>query len=132
MATAVKVKAVKAVAVKVKATPAVEAIVLTPATQRQIKILRDSRDLEKQAKAKASDARDSILVPFGEIFQNVFGVDAKGKRLVSIKVLASSEKIDWQTLAENDPELYQSVRGLLSAYIVPKGSGTPTIRVDVV
>jgi hypothetical protein len=120
-----------------KATPATTSktqtpsVVITPAVQRLVKVLRSKRDEEKLAKELASEARDSILEAFGEVVTNTYGTDAKGKRLVSIKLLDSSERIEWSRLAEEDPELYQSVKALLAPYTVGKGEGKPTVRVDV-
>lgn len=107
-------------------------LVIAPALQRHIKAIRENRDLEKIAKSAVSVARETLLTALGEITQNTIGTDAKGKRLVSIKLIPSSEKIEWETLAENDPELYQNVRKMLADYITPKGQGKPQIRVDVI
>lgn len=105
--------------------------VLTPAVQRQLKSLRTSRDLEKEAKSQAETARKAILDFFGELTTDIVGTDAKGKRLVSVKVIKSSEKIEWELLEQTNPELYTSIRSMLADYIIPKGEGKPTIRVDV-
>jgi hypothetical protein len=113
-------------------TTTAPSVVIPPATQRFIGKLRTSRDTEKQAKAEASLAREALLTFFGEVTQNIIGTDAKGKRLVSVKVIPSSERIDWTELEKQDPELYQTIRGLLAKFIVPKGEGEPTIRVDVI
>lgn len=107
-------------------------VVVAPALQRHIKAIRENRDLEKVAKSGVSVARATLLDNLGEITQNTIGTDAKGKRLVSIKLIPSPEKIEWETLAENDPELYQNVRKMLGDYITPKGQGKPQIRVDVI
>jgi hypothetical protein len=107
-------------------------IQLTPATQKQIRNLRTARDAEKLAKENIEFARDAILTAFAGITQNTIGVDAKGKRLVSVKLIDSSEKIDWKSLETKDPEVYSTIRGLLAPYITPKGAGEPTIRVDVI
>lgn len=128
MTTATKTtKATKAVKV---ATPS--EVVISPAVQRQVKNLRTNRDNEKIAKAGATEARKAILDFFGEVTSNTIGTDAKGKRLVSVKVIPSTESINWTELQEQDPELYQSVRAMLKDYITPKGKGNPTIRVDVI
>jgi len=107
-------------------------IQLTPAIQKQVRNLRTSRDAEKLAKESADLARVAILQVFEGITQNTIGVDAKGKRLVSIKLIDSPEKIDWKELEKRDPELYTTIRGLLAPYITPKGAGDPTIRVDCI
>jgi hypothetical protein len=125
MATATKSKT------ESKTQSVTESITLTPATQRQLKVLRASRDTEKLAKEQASEAREAILSVFGEIMANTYGTDAKGKRLVAIKLIDSSERIEWDRLAEQNPELFATIRGLLADYIVPKGQGKPTVRVDV-
>lgn len=108
-----------------------EAVVLAPAVQRLVKILRSKRDEEKLAKELASEAREGILSAFGEVSVSTYGTDAKGKRLVAVKVLDSSERIEWDRLAEQDPELHQTIRGLLKPYTKAKGEGKPTLRVDV-
>lgn len=130
-------------ATAIKATPAVKAtpattsktqtpsVVIAPAVQRLVKVLRSKRDEEKLAKEFASEARDGILEALGEVLVNTYGTDAKGKRLVSIKLIDSSERIDWSKLAEQDPELLQSVKALLAPYTIAKGEGKPTVRVDV-
>ena len=107
-------------------------IQLTPATQRAVRHLRINRDAEKLAKEQAEQQRDIILKAFAGITSNTIGVDAKGKRLVSVKLIDSSERIDWKLLEKSDPELYTTIRGLLAPYITPKGAGDPTIRVDVI
>lgn len=114
------------------ATTTTPSVVIPPATQRFIGKLRTSRDSEKLAKAEASLAREALLTFFGDVTQNIIGTDAKGKRLVSVKVIPSSEKIDWAELEKQDPELHQTIRGLLAKFIIPKGEGDPTIRVDVI
>ncbi len=110
---------------------ATQSVTLTPAIQRQLKVLRTSRDTEKLAKEQASEAREAVLGAFGEIVANTYGTDAKGKRLVAIKLIDSPERIEWDKLAEQNPELYSAVRAMLADYIVPKGKGKPTVRVDV-
>lgn len=113
-------------------TTTTPSVVIPPATQRFIGKLRTARDTEKLAKAEASLAREALLTFFGDVTQNIIGTDAKGKRLVSVKVIPSSEKIDWAELEKQDPELYQTIRGLLAKFIIPKGESDPTIRVDVI
>lgn len=106
-------------------------VTLSPAIQRQLKVLRSKRDEEKLAKEIAGEAREAILAVFGELSANAYGVDAKGKRLVAVKVIDSPERIEWDKLAEQDPELFASVRQLLKPYTKAKGEGKPTLRVDV-
>jgi hypothetical protein len=103
-------------------------VVLTPAIQRQVKALRETRNIAKQAKLAGDIARDEILNFVGETSVNLTGTDAKGKRLISVKVVQSPESFDWKALQENDPELFS----LVSKYKIPKGSGTPTLRVDII
>jgi hypothetical protein len=112
-------------------TNAQSVITLSPAIQRQVKTLRSKRDEEKLAKETAGEAREAILAVFGEITANAFGVDARGRKLVAIKVIDSPERIEWDKLSEQDPELYASVRQLLKPYTKAKGESKPTIRVDV-
>lgn len=126
MTTATKTKATT----KATSTPA--EVVIAPAVQRQVKALRRSRDSEKLAKESASVARKALLDFFGEVTQNIVGTDASGKRLVSVKVIPSTEKIDWTEMQKQDPELYNSVREMISEFIIAKGEGEPTIRVDVI
>lgn len=112
-------------------TPTAESTIrLTPATQGHIRSLRKFRDAEKLAKDTADAYRVAILEVFAGITSNTFGVDARGKRLVSVKLIESSERIDWKLLEKHNPELYLTVRSMLDPYIIPKGAGDPTIRVD--
>ena len=103
-------------------------VVLTPAIQRQVKLLREARNIAKQAKLTGDTARDEILNFVGETSVSLIGTDAKGKRLVSIKVIQSPESFDWKSLKENDPELHSLVEKYRSA----KGAGEPTLRVDII
>lgn len=116
---------------KTTTTNAQSVVTLAPAIQRQVKVLRSKRDEEKLAKEVAGEAREAILAVFGELSANAYGVDAKGKRLVAVKVIDSPERIEWDRLAEQDPELFASVRELLKPYTKAKGEGKPTLRVDV-
>jgi hypothetical protein len=92
-----------------------------------VKNLRDARDLEKKSKELAKSARESILGSLGEVTENLIVTDAKGKRLVSVKVIPSSEKIDFERLAQENPEVF----AIVQTYKVARGAGEPTIRVDV-
>lgn len=103
-------------------------VVLPPKIQTQVKVLREARNIAKQAKATGDISRDTILEFVGNITKNLVGTDAKGKRLISVKVIESPASFDWKSLEENDPELYK----LVSKYQIPKGSGTPTLRVDII
>lgn len=104
-----------------------EVVVLKPAIQKQVNQLRAGRDLAKQAKEMSDNAREVILNAIGSITSNLIGTDAKGKRLVSIKLIESSEKIDFERMEKENPELYS----LVQTYKVAKGAGTPTVRVDI-
>jgi hypothetical protein len=102
---------------------------LTPAVQRQVSILRENRNLAKQAKELGDTARDFVLDFLGSITANLVGTDAKGKRLISVKVIPSSAKFDWEAFAKDQPELHDT---LVKQYTLPKGAGEPTIRVDLI
>lgn len=102
-------------------------VVLTPKVQARVKDLREARNIAKQAKLAGDTARDEILNFVGETSVNLIGTDAKGKRLISVKVVDSPASFDWESLKENDPELH----ALVSKYKIPKGAGTPTLRVDI-
>jgi hypothetical protein len=102
-------------------------VVLPPKIQTQVKVLREARNIAKQAKATGDTSRDAILDFVGETSVEVVGTDAKGKRLISVKVIQSPESFDWKSLKENDPELHS----LVQKYKIAKGSGTPTLRVDI-
>lgn len=104
-------------------------IVLKPAVQRQVTALREARNLAKQAKKSGDEARDAILDAVGSLDDNAIGTDAKGKRLVSFKLIPTSESFDWERFAKEQPELHEL---LVKEYTTPKGAGTPTIRVDLI
>ena len=104
-----------------------QVVVLKPALQKQVKNLRDGRDLGKQAKEMSENARQALLDALGSITSDLVGTDAKGKRLIAVKVIPSSEKIDFERMAVENPELYE----LVQTYKVAKGAGQPTLRVDV-
>jgi hypothetical protein len=108
-------------------TSDVTSVVLKPVLQKQVKALRDGRDLGKQAKEMSDTARKNLLDALGTITADLVGTDAKGKRLIVVKVIPSSEKIDFERMAVENPELYE----LVQTYKVAKGAGTPTLRVDV-
>ena len=101
-------------------------VVLTPKIQAKVKALREARNIAKQAKAAGDIARDEILNFVGETSVSLIGTDAKGKRLVSIKVIQSPESFDWKALKEKDPALHE----LVAKYKIAKGAGEPTLRVD--
>jgi hypothetical protein len=102
-------------------------VVLKPALQKQVKALREGRDLGKQAKAMSDTARKNLLDALGTITTELVGTDAKGKRLIVVKVIPSSEKIDFERMEIENPELWE----LVQTYKVAKGAGEPTLRVDV-
>lgn len=128
--TAKAVKTAKAV------TPAQTTFELTPKAQKAVMELRTNRDNKKVAEEAIANARDFILEyaegEVGRITANLTGTDKKGKRLVSIKVIPSTEKIDWKAMETGNPELYASVRALIADYIIPQGADKPTLRVDVI
>jgi hypothetical protein len=125
MGTAKAVKATKATTTISVSEPKV--VILTPATQKQVKNLREGRDLGKQAKEMSDKARQTILETLGQISSDLVGTDAKGKRLIAIKVIPSSERIDFEQMKLENPELYE----LVQRYKVARGAGEPTLRVDV-
>lgn len=104
-------------------------VVLPPKIQAQVKALRESRNITKQAKELGDSARKGILDFLGDITANLVGTDAKGKRLISVKVIESSESFDWERLQATQPELFDLLK---KEYTIPRGSGTPTLRIDVV
>ena len=104
-----------------------QVVVLKPALQKQVKTLREGRDLGKQAKQISDNARQALLDALGSITSDLVGTDAKGKRLIAVKVIPSSEKLDFERMKLENPELYE----LVQRYKVAKGAGEPTIRVDV-
>lgn len=104
-------------------------IVLTPKIQAKVKALRESRNLAKQAKALGDSARTDILDFVGDTLTNLVGVDAKGKRLISVKVIPTSESFDWERLEKTQPELYVLLK---QEYTIPKGAGKATLRVDII
>jgi hypothetical protein len=130
-ATTATPKGVKATKVATTSAKSGE-VILSAMAQRKVKTLRASRDAEKLAKNEATLARDFILKSMGNLTSNTIGTDTRGKRLVSVKVTPSPERIDWDELKKQNPELYNSVRGLIADYIIPKGAGDPTLRVDVI
>ena len=108
-------------------TTDVSSVVLKPVLQKQVKALREGRDLGKQAKEMSDTARKNLLDALGTITTDLVGTDAKGKRLIAVKVIPSSEKIDFERLAIENPELWE----LVQTYKVAKGAGQPTLRVDI-
>jgi len=104
-----------------------QVVVLKPAIQKQVANLRNGRDLGKQAKEMSDQARQAILDAVGSITSDLVATDAKGKRLLSIKLIPSPAKLDLDKLERENPELYS----LLEPYRVAKGAGEPTLRVDV-
>ena len=108
-------------------------VVLTPALQRQVKVLRDGRNLAKQAKEMSEPARLALLDFIGKVTTNLVGTDAKGKHLIKVSVIETSAKTDWEVIAQEfakvDPELFEA---LVKQHTTPKGAGDPTLRVDVI
>jgi hypothetical protein len=103
-------------------------LVLAPKIQAQVKVLREARNIAKQAKATGDKSRDVILDFVGATSVEVIGTDAKGKRLISVKVIQSPESFDWKGLEKNDPELH----ALVQKYKIAKGAGEPTLRLDII
>lgn len=126
MGTAKAVKATKATTTTISVSEP-KVVILTPATQKQVKNLREGRDLGKQAKEMSDKARQTILETLGQISSDLVGTDAKGKRIIAIKVIPSSERIDFEQMKLENPELYE----LVQRYKVARGAGEPTLRVDV-
>lgn len=116
-------------AISITSTTQDNLVVLPPKIQTQVKVLRESRNIAKQAKATGDISRDAILEFVGDITKNLVGTDAKGKRLISVKVIESSESFDWKAFEETLPEIYAIVK---PQFTIPKGSGTPTLRVDII
>jgi hypothetical protein len=104
-------------------------VVLTPAIQKQVKALRESRNIIKQSKAIETTARKAILDFVGDTEINLTGTDARGTRLISVKVIPSSESFDWERLQKTQPELYTLLK---EEYTIPRGAGEPTLRVDII
>lgn len=104
-------------------------VVLTPAIQKQVKALREARNVAKQAKALGETARDAILEFVGETTTELVGVDARGKRLINIKLVQSSESFDWARLELQQPELFAMLK---KEYTIPRGAGKATPRVDTI
>jgi hypothetical protein len=104
-------------------------VVLTPAIQKQVKALREARNIAKQSKELGDTARNAVLDFVGETEVNLVGTDAKGKRLISVKLVQSPESFDWERLMRNQPELYTLLK---SEYVIPKGAGKPSLRVDLI
>lgn len=102
-------------------------VVLPPVVQKRVNALREGRNLSKQGKEISELARDQILDFLKNPTTDLIGTDAKGKRLVSIKMVDSPERMDWKLLEEENPELYK----LVIAYKIPKGAGDPTPRIDI-
>ena len=104
-------------------------VVLSRKIQAQVKVLREARNIIKQSKVLEKSSRDEILDFVGDITTSIVGTDARGTRLISVKVIESSESFDWKAFEETDPELYTA---LTKKYKIAKGSGTPTLRVDII
>jgi hypothetical protein len=104
-------------------------VVLTPAIQRQVKVLRESRNIIKQAKPMEKTSREAILDFVGNITKSITGTDARGTRLIKVSVIESSASFDWDRLQKDDPELYTLLK---KKYTIPKGSEPATLRVDII
>jgi hypothetical protein len=102
-------------------------VVLPPVIQKRVNALREGRNLSKQGKEISDLARNQILEFLDNPTTDLIGTDAKGKRLVSIKMVDSPERMDWTRLEQENPELYN----LVVAYKIPKGAGDSTPRIDI-
>jgi hypothetical protein len=102
-------------------------VVLPPVIQKRVNALREGRNLAKQGKEISELAREQILDFLKNPTTEIVGTDAKGKRLISIKMVDSPERMDWKLLEKENPELYK----LVIAYKIPKGAGDPTPRIDI-
>lgn len=102
-------------------------VVLPPVIQKRVNALREGRNLSKQGKETSDLARNQILEFLDNPTTDLIGTDAKGKRLVSIKMVDSPERMDWTRLEQENPELYN----LVVAYKIPKGAGDSTPRIDI-
>jgi hypothetical protein len=109
------------------ATITTNLVVLTPVIQKRVNALREGRNLSKQGKEMSESARTEILNFLQNPTTDLIGTDAKGKRLVSIKMVDSPERMDWERLERENPELYN----LVIAYKVPKGAGESSPRIDI-
>lgn len=116
-------------AITITSTTQDNLVVLTPKIQRQVKVLRESRNIIKQAKPLEETSRKAILDFVGKITQKTIGTDAKGTRLIKVSVVETSESFDWKGLEKDDPELYTILK---KKYTIAKGSGTPTLRLDII
>jgi hypothetical protein len=74
----------------------------------------------------SDSARTEILNFLQNPTTDLIGTDDKGKRLVSIKMVDSPERMDWERLERENPELYN----LVIAYKIPKGAGESSPRID--
>lgn len=104
-------------------------VVLTPKIQKQVKVLREARNIIKQAKPMEEVSRKAILDFVGNITKNIVGTDARGTRLIKVSVIESSSSFDWERLQKTQPELYSMLK---AEYTIPRGAGDPTLRVDII
>jgi hypothetical protein len=104
-------------------------VVLPPKVQRLLTALREGRNLASQAKEMSDTSRDAILAFLGSVTADLIGVDAKGKRLLSVKLVKSSRKFDLDALEKEQPEMYASL--VKMGYIVETGQGEPTPRLNL-
>jgi hypothetical protein len=122
MANATKTKSTKTTA-----TVITNSIVLPPAIQKRVNVMREGRNLAKQGKEVSELARTDILKFLGTLVGEIVGTDAKGKRLISVKLVDSPERIDYERLETENPEVYK----IVMSYKIPKGAGEPTPRIDI-
>lgn len=103
-------------------------VVLPRKIQTEVNVLREARNIAKQSKELGDTARDTILEFVGNITENLVGTDAKGKRLISVKVVQSSASFDWDALKLEMPEIYDIIK---PRYTIERGAGESTLRVDI-
>lgn len=128
------IKVAKATTKVAKATTSITSttkdnlVVLPRKIQTEVNVLREARNIAKQSKELGDTARDTILEFVGNITENLVGTDAKGKRLISVKVVQSSASFDWDALKLEMPEIYDIIK---PRYTIERGAGESTLRVDI-
>jgi hypothetical protein len=103
-------------------------LVLPRKIQTEVNTLREARNIAKQSKELGDTARDAILDFVGKTATTLIGTDAKGKRLISVKVVQSSASFDWEALKLEMPEIYDIIK---PRYTIERGAGESTLRIDI-
>jgi hypothetical protein len=103
-------------------------LVLPRKIQTEVNTLREARNIAKQSKELGDTARDVILDFVGKTATTLIGTDAKGKRLISVKVVQSSASFDWEALKLEMPEIYDIIK---PRYTIERGAGESTLRIDI-